>query len=463
MYAPNNDNVIGFATATGKMPPQNIEAEEAILGGILLDPAAIARVKSILKPHHFYLQAHSRIYDAALKLHLQEKPTDLLMVINYLKDNDLLELIGGRNKLASLVDRTVSAANIDHLAELVVEKWKRRELGRIGTLAEELQFDTQVPLDEALKKLQDAISNLHQEGNSGVGATHIAEAMITLHDYINEVSKGNVLPGIPSGFYDLDTMISGGFNRGDLVVIAARPAMGKSAFATQIGLNIATSHKLPVILFSLEMSKFQIALRSLASEVGIESGFIKTGRISDGQWDAVNRGINTLTEMPFYMDDNPVADPSYIEAQCRRVMASQNTTQLGLIIVDYLQLMDGEGAGNRNNEISKLTRSLKRLAMKLNTPVMCLSQLSRAVEARTNKRPMLSDLRDSGAIEQDADKAIMLYRDEYYTPDTPDRGIAEIIIAKNRDGATGTVKLLFDSQFTKFKNLARPVNDDWNA
>jgi replicative DNA helicase len=358
----------------------------------------------------------------------------------------------------------VSAANIDHLAELVVEKWKRRELGRLGTLAEELQYKSheEVPIDEALKQLQDGLANLQQEGSlAEKGVTHIAESLIGLHDYIEKVSKGEVLPGIPSGFYDLDSMMSGGFNPGDLIIVAGRPAMGKSAFATQVGFNIASKYKLPVILFSLEMSKFQITLRSLASEAGIESGYLKTGRISDGQWEAVNRGIATLTEMPFYLDDNPVPDGNYIEAQCRRVMASLSSSQLGLIIVDYLQLMDGEGNGNRNNEISKLTRQLKRLAMKLNTPVMCLSQLSRGVESRTNKRPMLSDLRDSGAIEQDADKAIMLYREEYYTPDTTEKGIAEVIVAKNRDGATGTAKLLFDAPFTRFKNLAKPANGGW--
>ena len=195
MYAPNDDNVIDFATATGKLPPQNIEAEEAILGGILLDPSGIARVKGILKPHHFYLKAHSRIYDATLKLHLQEKPTDLLMVISHLNDNGALEVIGGRNKMASLIERTVSAANIDHLAELVIEKWKRRELGRIGTLAEELQYKSheEVSLDEAFKRLQDVLADLRQEGSPTVGVTHIAESLIYLHDYMENVSKGDVL------------------------------------------------------------------------------------------------------------------------------------------------------------------------------------------------------------------------------------------------------------------------------
>ncbi|MBN3945036.1 MAG: replicative DNA helicase [Nostoc sp. NMS7] len=453
MYA-SDDNVIPFATTANKLPPQSIESEEAILGGILLDPVAIERVRDILKPHHFYISAHGRIYNAALRLNAQELPTDLLMITNYLADNSLLEIIGGRNKLASLVDRTVSAVNIDALAGLVVEKWKRRELGRLASLASELQHKSneETPLEEAFSQLQDFIYEL-QRSSDTAGASHISEVVINLFQDIEDRSQGKVLPGIPTGFYDLDAMTCG-FNRNDLVIVAGRPAMGKSAFAAQIAFYLAQAYQFPVVVFSLEMSKLQIAMRALSGEAGIESGYLKTGRISNKQWEPLSQGIGTLSELPVYLDDRPDPSLSYIESECRKIMA-QERRDLGLIVVDYLQLMDGNGGGNRNNEIEKLTRGLKRLAMKLQTPVMCLSQLSRAVENRNNKRPMLSDLRDSGGIEQDADKVIMLYRDEYYDPNTQDKGIAEIILAKNRDGATGTIQLLFDAHLTKFKNMVR--------
>ncbi|TVP62434.1 MAG: replicative DNA helicase [Nodularia sp. (in: Bacteria)] len=471
MYATDN-NVIPFATTANKLPPQNIESEEAILGGILLDPVAIERVRDILKPHHFYISAHSRIYNAALRLNALELPTDLLMITNYLAENGLLEIIGGRNKLASLLDRTVSAVNIDALAALVVEKWQRRELGRLGSLAIELQHKSheEMPLEQALEQLQDFIYKL-QRSSDTVGASHISDVVINVFQDIEDRSQGKVLTGIPTGFYDLDAMTCG-LNRNDLVIVAGRPAMGKSAFAAQMAFHVAEAHRFPVVMFSLEMSKLQIAMRSLSGESGIESSRLKSGRISDTQWESLSKGIGVLSELPIYLDDRPDPSLSYIENECRKIMA-QERRDLGLIVIDYLQLMDGQGGGNRNNEIEKLTRGLKRLAMKLQTPVVCLSQLSRAVESRHNKRPMLSDLRDSGGIEQDADKVIMLYRDEYYDECTQEKGIAEIILAKNRDGATGTTKLLFDAPVTKFKNLARsatlggtpssqPAQSDWD-
>lgn len=454
MYADNLNNVIDFSAASGKMPPQNLEAEEAILGGILLDPQAIERVKGALNPKHFYLPAHGHIYNAALKLNAQQKPTDLMMVMNHLKDNELLKVVGGHNKLATLVDSVVSAVNIDALADLVIEKWKRRELGRLGSLAIEMQHksDEELPVNQALEQLQERIYEL-QRDRSTSGASHISETLTGVYEQIEERHQGKSLPGIFSGFYDLDVMTVG-FSRGDLVVVAGRPAMGKSAFAAQLASNLAHSYQMPVIVFSLEMSKMQISLRYLAKESCIETGYLKSGRISQTQWEPLSRAIATLSDSPIYLDDTPDPSLMHIEAECRKIIA-QERRELGLIVVDYLQLMDGERNGNRNNEISALTRGLKRLAMKLQTPVVVLSQLSRAVETRTNKRPMLSDLRDSGGIEQDADKVLMLYRDDYYNSDSSERGIAEVILAKNREGATGTIKLLFDAQHTAFKNMAR--------
>ncbi|MGI8503371.1 MAG: replicative DNA helicase [Hassallia sp.] len=285
MYA-NQDNVLQFASAATKIPPQCLEAEEAILGGIMLDPNAIMRVRDQLKRHHFYLNAHQDIYQAAIRLNALEKPTDILVVTSYLSDNKLLEIIGGRNKLANLLDRCVSAVNIDALADLVISKWKRRELGRLGTIAMELQHksDNEVPLEQAFEELQTHLTNLQLGQNPVSSTSHISEVMIDAYQQIEERNQGLTLPGIPTGFYDLDELLSGGINRGDLVIIAGRPSMGKSAIAAQIAFNVAQLQNRTVVLFSLEMSKIQIAMRMLCAEANIESGFLKTGHLADSQW-----------------------------------------------------------------------------------------------------------------------------------------------------------------------------------
>ncbi len=435
-----------------RLPPQNIEAEEAILGGILLDPEAIARVSDRLVPEAFYISTHKEIYQVALKLHAQGKPTDLLSVTSWLKDCDLLAKVGGMSKLASLVDRTVSAVNIDALAGLVMEKYLRRKLIKAGNEIVHLGYETETELPKVLDKAEQKVFGIAQERPQS-GLVHIADTLITTFQDIEERHQGVALPGIPGGFYDLDSMTSG-FQRSDLVIIAGRPSMGKTAFCLNLAHNIASVYKLPVAMFSLEMSKEQLVQRLLASEAGIESGYLRSGRISQSQWEPLSRAIGMLSEMPIYIDDTPNITVTEMRSQARRLQAEMGT-DLGLVIIDYLQLMEGVG-DNRVQELSRITRSIKGLARELNTPVIALSQLSRGVEARTNKRPMLSDLRESGSIEQDADLVIMLYRDDYYNSDSPDRGIAEVIIAKQRNGPTGTVKLLFDPQYTKFKNLARP-------
>ena len=455
MFAKQN-KVIDFSSYAGKVPPQCVEAEETILGGILLDPNAIARVRDELKPHHFYIGTHSSIYQAMLKLNEQEQPTDLIVVVDYLEANELLTKVGGRNKLANLVDRCVSAVNIDALAGLVISKWKRRELGRLSNLAMELQHksDDEVSLEQAFEQLQDCIYHLQQGESNSHSTSHIKNVMTDVYQQIEERHQGVALPGIPTGFYDLDAVTSG-FNRGDLVIVAGRPAMGKSAIAAQIGFNVALQN-LPVVLFSLEMSKSQIGMRMLAGEAEIENNYLKTGRISDSQWQPIAQYTSKISNLPIYLNDCATPSLNYFEAECHKIAAMEKRN-LGLVIIDYLQLM-GDGDSNRNHEIATITRGLKRLAMKLQVPIICLSQLSRAVESRQNKRPVLSDLRDSGGIEQDGDKVLMLYRDDYYSPDSPDRDMCEIIIAKHRDGATGTIKLLFDSKYTKFKNL---VSNGW--
>ncbi|MBK1989723.1 replicative DNA helicase [Sphaerospermopsis aphanizomenoides BCCUSP55] len=825
---------------SNRLPPQNIEVEEAILGGILLDPEAIGRVRDRLVPEAFYINAHREIYQAALTLHAQNKPTDLLSVTSWLTDNDKLTRIGGRNKLATLVDRTVSAVNIDALAGLVMEKHLRRQLIKAGNEIVQLGYETETELPIVLDQAEQKVFSVTQEKPQS-GLVHISDTLINAFQEVEKRHEGIALPGIPCGFYDLDAMTTG-FQRSDLIIVAARPAMGKclsydseivlangqittieelynqrqgslltlnddwkftftqpsafvddgikpvfrvktrlgrsiettithpyltingwqrlenlkvgdkiavprkidvfgtqtlrecevkllayligdggltnsnprftnsnpllqadfsqaitdfggeelelwgknahaktipsiifklersqmslflnrlfatdgwatlltsgqsqlgyatvseklarqiqhlllrfgiistlknrsvkyentrrpawqlditdalsiKTFISEIGIfgkeealakvtaaisekryqtnrdlipveiweqiaaakgneswsslayragikgysnihagkrslsrerlwilataldnlplqqlansdiywdeivtieavgnkqvydltipethnfvandicvhntafclnlahNIAAGYKLPVAVFSLEMSKEQLVQRLLASEAQIESSYLRTGRISQTQWEPLSRAIGMLSEMPIFIDDTPNITVTQMRSQARRLQAEQNA-ELGLIVIDYLQLMEGAG-DNRVQELSRITRSLKGLARELSVPVIALSQLSRGVEARTNKRPMLSDLRESGSIEQDADLVIMLYRDEYYSPDTPDRGIAEVIVAKHRNGPTGTVKLLFDPQFTKFKNLARPNN-----
>ncbi|MBS9391057.1 MAG: replicative DNA helicase [Dolichospermum sp. WA123] len=675
---------------SNRVPPQNIEAEEAILGGILLDPEAIGRVSDRLVPEAFYISPHKTIYQAALRLHTQQKPTDLLSITSWLTDNDQLTQIGGRNKLATLVDRTVSAVNIDALAGLVMEKYLRRQLIKAGNEIVHLGFETETELPIVLDNAEQKVFNVTQQKTQS-GLVHIGDTLTNTFQDIETRHQGIALPGIPCGFYDLDAMTSG-FQRSDLIIVAARPSMGKTAFCLNLAHNIAAVYQLPVAVFSLEMSKEQLVQRLLASEAGIESSYLRSGRISQTQWEPLMRAIHQLSETPIFIDDTANITVTQIRSQARRLQAEQNK-DLGLIVIDYLQLMEGAG-DNRVQELSRITRSLKGLARELSVPIIALSQLSRGVEARTNKRPMLSDLRESGcltgdslvtladdgipvaikdlvgksgfaiwalnentmklekaivtnafstgikpvftlktrlgrkiratanhqfltingwkrldelnlqqhlclpryipsaaketmtyaevallghligdgctlprhaiqyttreidlaenvalqvigmttrelqssldmsycgttlyksnlsrdrafkvgnvvqspklinlansdvywdeiisieldgeeevfdltvphlhnfvanniivhnSIEQDADIVMMLYRDEYYSPDTPDRGIAEVHLAKHRNGPTGTIKLLFDPQFTKFKNLAKP-NNNW--
>ena len=444
---------LSFQGNNGLVPPQNIEAEEEILGGIMLDPEAIGRVSNILVTDAFYVSAHKEIYQAALILHNQSKPTDLITLTSWLNDRDMLGRVGGRNKLVTLVDRTVSAINIDMLATLVMEKYLRRQLIKAGNEIVQLGFQTETELPEVLDQAQQKVFGVTQE-RPQTGLVHIADTLINNFQEIEDRNQGISLPGIPSGFYDLDVLINGGLGRSDLVIIAGRPAMGKTSFSMNIAHYIAASMKLSVAIFSLEMSKEQLSLRLLSSEAKIESSYLKSGRISQNQWENLSRAIGSLSEMPIYIDDTPNITINQMRSQARRLLAEKDM-ELGLILIDYLQLMEG-ASDNRVQELSKITRSMKGLARELNVPIIALSQLSRGVESRTNKRPMLSDLRESGSIEQDADLVLMLYRDEYYNPDSPERGIAEVQIAKHRHGPTGIVKLLFDPQFTQFKNLARP-------
>lgn len=433
--------------------PTNVEAEEAILGGILIDLEAISRVAELLRPEFFAITAHQAIYRAAITLHFQGKPTDLMTVTTFLADHNQLEQVGGQAKLAQLVERTVSAVNIDQYAALVEDKYLRRRLIEAGNEIVQLGYQTGMELETVFDQSEQKLFKITQDRPQ----QDLVPIFETLNQSLRELesrNEGTTLPGIPCGFYDLDAM-TGGFQRSDLIIVAARPSMGKTAFCTNIAHAIATTQKLPVAIFSLEMSKEQLVQRLLSSEAGIESNRLRAGRISQNESEPLIRAIGTLSELPIFIDDTPNVTVTEIRSKCRRLVAEQGGG-LGLILLDYLQLMESSASDNRVQELARITRGLKGLARELNVPIIALSQLSRSVESRTNKRPMMSDLRESGSIEQDADLVIMLYRDDYYNPDTPDRGIAEVIITKHRNGPVGVVKLLFDPQFTRFRNLAAP-------
>ncbi len=609
--------------------PTNIEAEEAILGGILIDPEAISRIAEILRPEFFAITAHQVIYRSALGLFLQGQPTDLMTVTTWLTDRNQLEQVGGLTKLAQLVDRTVSAVNIDQYAALVEDKYQRRRLIEAGNNIVQLGYETAAPLETVLDRAEQEVFGITQD-RPQQDLVSIGETLNQTFQDLENRNEGLTLPGIPCGFYDLDAM-TGGFQRSDLIIVAARPAMGKTAFCTNIAHHIAAGQqKLPVAVFSLEMSKEQLVQRILSSEAKIESNRLRSGRISQNEWEPISTAIGNLSELPLFIDDTPNITVMEIRSKVRRLQAEQGGA-LGLILLDYLQLMEGS-SDNRVQELSRITRSLKGLAREINVPIIALSQLSRSVEARTNKRPMMSDLRESGcltgdslvmladtgvrvpirelvgksgftvwaideatmqlkkavvtnafatgvkpvsrlqtrlgrairatgnhkfltihgwrrldrlkkgdrialpmqaqlgklyysttlykhnlsreragrlativksdelallsksdiywdeialievdgeaevydltvpalhnfvandivvhnSIEQDADLVIMLYRDEYYNPDSPDRGIAEVIITKHRNGPTGIIKLIFDAQYTSFRNLASP-------
>ena len=444
---PNNES----NENTGLVPPQNIQAEEAVLGGILLDPDAIGKIADLVKPEAFYISAHQDIFRTALMLHTQGKPTDLTSMSAWLADNGSLDKIGGNTKLVELVENVSSTASIEQVANLISDKFIRRQLIKSGNEVIQLGFDQTQETNEVLDKAEQKIFEISQEKPTK-GLTQASEILTSTFNEIEARSLGKEEVGVKTLFYDLDLMTQG-FQRSDLIIVAGRPSMGKTSMVLNIARNVAQSQNLPVCVFSLEMSKEQLTYRLLSLEVGIESGRLKTGRLAPEQWPVLGEGINALSQIPVFIDDKPNLSVLEMRALCRRLIAEQKK-RLGLIVIDYLQLMEGSTPDNRVQELSRITRGLKSMARELNVPVVALSQLSRGVESRTSKRPMLSDLRESGSIEQDADLVLMIYRDDYYNPDTEDRGIAEIIVTKHRNGPTGTVKLLFEPQFTRFRNLA---------
>ena len=356
-----------FEAPPDSIPPQNLEAEEAVLGGILLDPDAISRVADLLQPEAFYLNAHREIFRTALMLHSQGKPTDLTAMSAWLADTGALEKVGGSNRLVELVERVASTASIEQVAKLVMDKFLRRQLIRSGNEVIKLGFDQGLPMEEVLDKAEQKIFSISQEKPSK-GLTPTAEILTSTFNEIESRSLGTSVAGIPVNFYDLDAMTQG-LQRSDLIIVAGRPAMGKTSIVLNLAKNVAQLHGLPVCVFSLEMSKEQLTYRLLSMEVGIESGRLRTGRLQQEEWPLLGQGINTLGQLPIYIDDKPNLSVLEMRSLCRRLIAEQGK-ELGLVVIDYLQLMEGSTPDNRVQELSRITRGLKGMAREMKVPVI---------------------------------------------------------------------------------------------
>jgi replicative DNA helicase len=445
-----------------KLPPANIEAEEAILGGILLDPIAISRVCEYLVPDAFYASSHKEIYQVLLRLHHQGKPTDLLTVTDWLHDANLLIKIGGRNKLVLLLHHTVSAINIDALAELVMDKYIRRRLIGVSSEINQLAYQIETDLPEIIEASQ---QKLYQVSNQEFRTNTEHNSAIASDAYSNLASNK---PIYPTGFQELDKLIIG-FEPGTLTIVAGRPSMGKSMIAMNLALGMIQNHNLPVAIFSLEMTKMQLEYR-LWSAISINKEYepiqirpLKSGRIrrhlsgynplSECEFTSIVKIANISSELPLYINDSRGITVAGIASECRQIQAREG--KLGLVIVDYLQMMAPDTKGNRSYELGDVARGLYKLAGDLEVPILALSQISRGVEGRNNKRPMMSDLSQSGILEMVADNIILAYRDEYYDRETVDKGILELIVAKARHGETGTASVLFDSTYGIIRNAQR--------
>ncbi|MGV8079606.1 MAG: replicative DNA helicase [Syntrophales bacterium] len=437
-----------------RIPPQNLEAEQSILGGILLDNHALNPVLEVLDFKDFYSEAHRRIFRAIVELSDRNDPVDLITLSNLLKEKKQLDPVGGTAYLASLVDNVPSAANVAFHARIVKEKAILR--GLIGTATEILgkSYDASADVDQVLDEAEHAIFEISERKirpSFWPFKTIIKESIRTIEKLYE---RKELVTGVPTGFERIDELTSG-LQKSDLIIVAGRPSMGKTAFALSIARNAATLSGVPVAVFSLEMSKEQLALRMLSSEAKVDSQRIRKGFLGETDWPKLIAAAGQLSEAMIFIDDTPALTVLEMKAKARRLKAESG---LGLVILDYLQLMKGGGSrDSREQEISEISRSLKALAKELAVPVVALSQLNRKVEDRTNRRPQMADLRESGAIEQDADVIAFIYRDEVYnrTDDNPEKGIAEIIIGKQRNGPTGTVKLAFLEKYTSFENLAR--------
>jgi replicative DNA helicase len=442
----------GTDLSSHKLPPQNVEAEQSVLGGILIENEAIHKVLEILTPEDFYRDAHRKIFDTLIDLSERDEPADLITLTNELRKKDHLDVVGGASYVTSLIDSVATAANIEYYARIVKEKAVLRRLietsTEIITQSYEDRSDVESLLDEAERSIFQISEN------------RVRPSFYSIRDIVKQsfktlerlYEKKELVTGIPSGFKDLDQRTAG-FQPADLIIVAGRPSMGKTAFCLNLAQYAAIEKRTPVAIFSLEMSKEQLVIRMLCSEAEVDGSRLRTGFLTESDWPRLTLAAGNLSDAPIFIDDTAALSVLELRAKARRLLAEHG---LGLVIVDYLQLMKGRAkAESRQQEISEISRSLKGLAKELNVPVMAVSQLSRRTEERQGMRPQLSDLRESGAIEQDADLILFIYRDEVYNraEDNPNRGKAEVIIGKQRNGPTGKVELAFLDKYTTFKDL----------
>ncbi len=440
-------------TEAAKIPPQNLDAEASLLGAILIDVDAIVRIADKIGSNDFYDERHQRIYEAMQKLYEKHSPIDVLTLSNQLKDNGLLDTVGGAAYLTELTNYVPTAAHAENYADIVSQKAIRRRLIKASQDITGLGFDESKAVQELIEEAETQLFQVSQQ--------HVKQDISSIEDILAESferlddlhkDKGKIR-GVPTGFKDLDNILAG-LQRSDLIILAARPSMGKTALSLNLAHSVATKANQPVLVFSLEMSKEQLVDRMLSMESGVDAWNIRTGNLSDADFEKIGQAMGTLSEAPIYIDDSPGITVSDMRTKARR---EQHQRQLGLIVVDYLQLMSGGsrfgGDGNRVQEISEISRGLKAVARELNVPVIALSQLSRSVESRSPQIPQLADLRESGSIEQDADVVAFIYREDYYNPDTDRKNITDIFIKKHRNGPTGNIELYFDKEKQRFKGL----------
>ena len=431
--------------------PQSLEAEQAVIGAMLIDPACVAEVIELLRPEDFYAEEHQRIFETIYSMFNSARKIDPVTVLDQLKAQGYYDDAGGRAYLMQLMEVTPTSANVKEYAAIVRDKSMLRAIATAAGEIQTMAFSGAGSAAEIAELAEQKIYAVRQ-GREIKGLAPIKSIIMDLYAQLDERSRSDSdIPGLTTGFRDLDVALTG-LNKSDLILVAARPGMGKTAFALNIALNAAKASGKAVAVFQLEMSKDQLAARFLASEALLDSQKLKTGNLNQDDWIKIARATSVLAKTHLFVDDNPAITIAEIKAKCRRLGDS-----LGLIVIDYIQLMQtgGRRSENRVQEVAEISRGLKIMAKELNVPVVCLSQLSRAAEQRADKRPMLSDLRESGAIEQDADIVMFIYRDDYYDAESDDKNVAEIILAKNRHGATGTVELQWIGQYTTFSSRDR--------
>jgi len=436
-----------------RLPPQNVEAEQCVLGSVLLRQGALDKIADLLQPDDFYRPAHQAIFGSMLTLFQRSEPLDIITITNALKDARKLDEVGGPAYLSGLTDIVPVSANIVYYAKIVRDKSILRQLIQASNEIAGRCYEEQEEIELLLDSVEQTVFDISSSKSNQAFAPMSEIIKLTFENVEKLSERRELVTGVPSGYDEFDR-ITAGLQASDLIIIAGRPSMGKTAFAMNIVQNAAMIGKVPAAVFSLEMAKEQLAMRMLCSISRVDSSRLRTGHLNDHDWPKLVRATGMLAKAPIFIDDTPAISVLEMRAKTRRL---KSEFDIGLVVVDYLQLMRGRRNDSREQEISEISRSLKAMAKELHIPVVALSQLNRSLESRTDKRPMLSDLRESGAIEQDADVICFIYRDEVYnkSTDNPKKGMAEVIIGKQRNGATGTIELAFLNTITTFENLAR--------